>query len=257
MKKTISLVLALVLCVSVTCTAFAASFTASVESKSAPAVVEVVNEAGEAAVATLSGDLPEGMEMVTVDALVVTAVADAETSDEIPDVSQQALLEVYNGLQDGSITVPFEELDQENADNLVVRDLFDVSWTEVAGSDFEKVLEGEDVSLEMTFAMDVAADAKVYVMVYKNDTWQEIQSVTNNGDGTITCVFAHLCPVAVIVEADETMDVVDLANRADPVNETADAAEASGTNMALWVGILVAAAVGLVAVFVGTKRKQK
>ena len=41
MKKLISLVLALMICMSVTCTAFAAAYTASVENKGAPAVVEI------------------------------------------------------------------------------------------------------------------------------------------------------------------------------------------------------------------------
>ena len=262
MKKVFGLVLALAICMSVSCTAFAEAFTASVENKSAPAVVEIVNEAGETAIATLTGDLPEGMEMVSVDALVVTSVADAESSDQIPEASQQALLEVYNGLQDGSIQVPFEELDAEKASDLVIRDLFDVSWVDVIGDDFKNVLESEGISLEMTFAMDIAADATVYVMVYKNDVWQEIQQVTNNGDGTITCVFAHLCPVAVIVEAEE-VEVAEVENEADQAvasvqsAEEGEVEESAGQNIALWVGILVAASVALVAIFAGMKKKQK
>jgi hypothetical protein len=236
------------------CTVFATSFTASVESKSAPAVVEVQDEAGNTAVATLSGDIPEEMAMVVVEALVVTAVADAEESKQIPEASQQALLEVYNGLQDGSIQVPFEELDQEKADNLVIRDLFDVSWTDGDGDAYAELLDGENVSLEMTFVVDVAADAQVYVMVYKNDTWQQIQQVTNNGDGTVTCVFNHLCPVAVIVEADETMEVVDIAEeKAEPTQSV----EASGQNIGLWAGILAASVIALIAVFAVKKTKKK
>lgn len=257
MKKIISLVLTLMICMSVTCTAFATAYTASVENKGAPAVVEIQDEEGNAAIAMLTGDLPEGMTFVTGDFLVVTAVADAKTSDAIPDASAQALLEVYNGLQDGSIQVPFEELDQENADKLVVRDLFDISWTDVDGNSFEELLNAEGVSLEMTFAMEIAADAKVYVMVYKNDTWTQIERVTNNGDGTITCVFNHLCPVAVIVEADETMDVVNLpAERAESAQST-ESAESTEQSSALWIGIMAAAAVALVVLFVGKKRKQK
>lgn len=255
MKKIISLVLALMICLSVTCTAFATAYTASVENKSAPAVVEIQDAAGNTAIATLTGDLPEGMAMVSGEFLVVTALADAETSAHIPDASEQALLEVYNGLQDGTIQVPFEELDPEKADNLVIRDLFDVSWTDVDGNSFEELLNAEGVSLEMTFAMNVEADAVVYVMVYKNDTWNQIEKVTNNGDGTVTCVFNHLCPVAVIVEAEETMEVVNLP--AAQSAASAQPAEASGQNVTLWIVILAAAVVALAAVFAGKKRKQK
>jgi len=256
MKKLISLVLALMICLSVTATAFATAYTASVENKSAPAVVEIQNEEGESAIATLIGDVPEEiLSLVSEEFLTVTAVADAETSVHIPDAAEEALLEVYQGLQDGTLQVPFAELDQEKADKLVVRDLFDVSWTDVEGNDYSKHLENEDISLEMTFALDVKADATVYVMVYKNDTWNEIDQVTNNGDGTVTCVFNHLCPVAVIVEAEETMEVVNLP--AAQSTASAQPAEASGQNVTLWIVILAAAVVALVAVFAGKKRKQK
>jgi len=258
MKKLISLVLALVICMSAACTAFATAYTASVEQKSAPAVMEIQNEQGQTAIARLIGNVPEEiMSLVSDEFLVVTAVADAETSAHIPDASEEALMEVYKGLQEGTIQVPFAELDQEKADKLVVRDLFDVSWTDVEGNDFSKHLENEDISLEMTFAMDVEADAVVYVMVYKNDTWNQIEQVTNNGDGTVTCVFNHLCPVAVIVEADEAMEVVNLPAQNTESAASAQPAEASGQNVTLWIVILAAAVVALVAVFAGKKRKQK
>lgn len=260
MKKIITLVCALLVCVSVTGTAAAEVFTASVEQKGAPAVVEIMDEAGNSAIAALSGNLPEDLVLVSGDCLVITAVADAESSDRIPDASQQALLEVYNGLRDGSIAVPFAELDAEHADALVVRDLFDISWTGSEGSDFEKLLDAEDVFLEMTFALEIEADAKVYVMVYKNNAWQQIDQVTNNGDGTITCVFDHLCPVAVVVENNEAVEAASLsAERAQGANPSQDteAEETSEGNLLLWVGILAASVLGLTVLLAGKKRKQK
>ena len=254
MKRVLCFVLSVMLSVSLVVSVSAASFTASVESKSAPAVVEIADEVGNTAIAVLTGDLPEGMELVTSDYLVVTAVADAESSDQIPDASQQALLEVYTGLQEGTIQVPFEQLDEEKASNLVVRDLFDVSFTDVEGNDFSNLLDEEGVSLEITFAMEVAADETVYVMVYKNDAWHEIQQVTNNGDGTITCVFDHLCPVAVIVEANETMEVVDLTEKSA---EDLKPEVSSDRNMVMWIGIMAASVVALAVVLVSKKRKQK
>lgn len=251
MRKTSRLILALLICMSLSCTAFATSFTASVVSKSAPEVVELVDETGNCAVAKLNGALPEGMAFVSDDVLVVTAVADAAISNRIPDASEKALMEVYKGLQAGTIQVPFEELDEKNAQNLVVRDLFDVSWTDTEGNDFAQLLDQEDVSLEITFAMEIEPDAKVYVLVYKNDTWSQIQQVINNGDGTITCVFDHLCPVAVVVEADETMEVVEVSA------ENADIQDAQKQNVTLWIVVLTAAVIALTALFVGKRKMRK
>lgn len=256
MKKVICLILSVMFSLSLAVPAFAAVFTASVENKQAPEVVEITDEEGNVAVATLIGNLPEGMQLVSGDFLVVTAVADAESSYQIPEVSQQALLEVYTGLQDGSILVPFEQLDEANAPNLVIRDLFDVSWVDVDGNDIGKLLDAEDVFLEMTFDMKVAADAKVYVMVYKNDAWQQIQQVTNNGDGTITCVFEHLCPVAVIVEAEETVETEEIVEAANVVADSGMETSSNG-NMTLWIVIMAAALLTFVALLVSRKRKQK
>ena len=255
MKKMFSLLLVLMLCVNMSCTASATTFTASVENKSAPAVMETKDEEGNSVIAVLSGELPEEMENVSDVFLVVTAVADAEESDRIPDASEQALMEVYTGLQEGTIQVPFAQLDEEKADNLVIRDLFDISWTDVEGNNYEALLESEEVSLEMTFEMEVAADAKVYVMVYKNDTWNEIRQATNNGDGTITCVFEHLCPVAVIVEAEEAVEAFGQVTETAEAETVSPAEETSGQNMGLWIAVLVAAAAALVAV-VARRRKK-
>jgi len=247
-KRIISLTLVLIICMSMTCIASAAVFTPSVENKGAPAVVELEDKNGNTAVARLNGGVPEDATFISGEFLVVTAVVDAKTSARIPDASKEALLDVYNGLQNGSITMPFEELDVEKADNLVIRDLFDVSWTDAGGSDFKDLLDAEDVSLEMTFEMDIVADKKVYVMVYKNNGWKQIKQVTNNGNGTITCVFEHLCPVAVIVEGSEAEGPAVAGDKSTKTNA------GSGQNMMLWLGV---AAAGSLAVFAVRKRRQK
>lgn len=254
MQKIISMILAWVICLSAVCAASAAVFTPSVENKGAPAVVELKDEDGNAAIAKLNGNLPEGVAFVSGDFLVVTAVSDAESSDRIPDASEKALLEVYNGLQSGSLAVPFEELNSEKADKLVVRDLFDVSWTTADGNDLASLLDAEDVSLEMCFDIGIAADDDVYVMIYKNDEWKQIQQVTNNGDGTITCVFDHLCPVAVIVEGAEAEAAEAVAG--ETLQSTQDMEE-TDRNVTVWIGVGAASLLALAAVVVVMKRKQK
>lgn len=248
MRKIFSLFLSGVFCLSAVCSAAATVFSPSVERKAAPVVVELKDAEGNAAVAKLKGaELGDGT-FVSAESLVVTSVMDAENSDRIPDASQKALLEVYNGLQDGSIKVPFKKLDKKKAHKLVVRDLFDISWTETEDDSFEKLLDEEGVSLEMTFVVNIASDAAVYVMVYKNEAWQQIRQVTNNGDGTITCVFDHLCPVAVIVEDTTETEAAETAAQ-DP--------EADDRSNLLWVGLLAVSSAALAVLVRSRKRKQK
>lgn len=252
-KTIFGLLFAMWICVSAAGSAFATTFTASVEQKSAPTVVTVTDEAGNSAVAMLLGDLPEGLAFVSEDMLVITAVADAETSDKIPEDSEKILMEVFNGLQEGRISVPFAELDQNAADRLVIRDLFDISWADVTGDASEKLLDAEGVSLEITFDLGIAAETKVYVMVYKNHTWMQIEQVINNGDGTVTCLFDHLCPVAVIVEADEVAQTGAFSENRARNTESEDAA---AQDMAYWGGIMTAAVLGLVTLFVSRRNSR-
>lgn len=260
MKRVTAFILALMICMSLAVPAFADTFTPSVVNKGAPEVVEIKDQNNKPAAGMLTGAVEEGSEFVyEKECLVITAVKDAKTSTMIPDASEKALVDVYNGLKDGSLKVPFAELDSAKADKLVVRDLFDISLVCVGATvDHHEMLEADDVSLEVDFKLGIPAKAKVYVMVYKNNAWQKIEKVTNNGDGTITCVFNHLCPVAIIVESDQaaggnmTSGISSFSAFSNP--KTGDV---FGQNMMLWVGIMVAAAAALVAIVFANRKKQK
>lgn len=85
-------------------------------------------------------------------------------------------------------------LDEENVNAAVVTALFDVT---VLIEELETYLAEEGHTVDLTFKTDVPAGHTV-VMVYKESKWQLIENVAVNGDGTITCTFAHFCPVAIL-----------------------------------------------------------
>ena len=233
MRRMICLVLALLLCASLAMPAFAA-FTPSVSAKDTPEIPalkdkngkEVKNDKGEKAVATFvipGGKDEDGEEAhVFEGSLLFTSVSDAKnklTKQEEEKLTEQEkeireqLQEIFEQLEDGKMEIPYEEFDLDPK-KMVVRDLFDISWHSenedgLEDQRFEELMDQEECELHMTFDLGVAKNAEVHVFTYKDHTpddgkdeltWGEILSTENNGDGTITCVFGHLCPVAVCIE---------------------------------------------------------
>ena len=73
--------------------------------------------------------------------------------------------------------------------------------------------------------------------------WVAVEDVKTNNDGSVTCVFEDLCPVAFAVK--ET---------AETSPYTGDAV---GRNMGLWIAVMVVSLVGMVAVVtLGRKKKS-
>ena len=152
-------------------------------------------------------------------------------------------------------------------ENLVVKDLFDVSVldTTVAG-----YLEDEANSIDLTFDVGVKSDDFVAVMVYKNDAWSAVENVINNGDGSITCTFAHFCPVAILTapaaqeapvetEPAETEPVESEPAATEPVESepvvTPD--QEPSADFTLWFVILGVAVVALIVIIVVAGKKTK
>lgn len=135
------------------------------------------------------------------DCIVVTSVNEAE--EKTTDISQEArdlLIQIYDGMVNGTETLPIEG-------DFSVRDLVDVSF-KYEGCELQeehgnkaKILALPGVTLSIDFNLGVAADEELAAMTYDKETktWTEIVSITNNGDGTVTCVFEDICPVAFAV----------------------------------------------------------
>lgn len=290
MRKVISMITVFVLCFTLAVPAFASSvgFVPSITAKPAPDVVV----GGENL--TLDGtgaddivDMPvievknENQEVVyeapVVD-LVVTAVSQVQADDSSLVISEEAaeiLKEAYEQLNDEDfrlaekIPEQIEQLkdmglDEENVNAAVVTALFDVT---VLTEELETYLAEEGHTVDLTFKADVPAGHTVVVMVYKESKWQLIENVAVNGDGTITCTFAHFCPVAILtvpmaVEAAEETVAAEAATEAAPeaapeaaADATVQPAEDNG-GFAWWWIVLVAvvAVAGVVLKSKGSKK---
>ena len=240
MKKLICLVTVLLICVSFACPAFAAEeFVPSISYKGTPSVVTVKDKNGNDAAAVVRNADGTVSNYVYEPCMLVTPVANAAAENDIPADAKEQLLAVYKALNDGTMKLPYGE--GINAEDMVIRDLFDISW--LCNHGHAAALEPTGVVFEMTFDLGVGADDPVVVMTYKNDAWAEIAKVINNGDGTITCTFEHLCPVAIAVES-------------ETAGNPGDTGDTIGNNMHLWIVLMVVSAAAVVVVATNRRKVQ-
>lgn len=232
MKKIICMLTVLVLCLCMSVAAFADEFVPSISYKDGPRIVRAEQDDKD-----------------VTDCLVVSTVQEAE--DQVTDITQydrDLLLEVYEKLMTGEMTLPLEK-------EYVIRDLVDVSYkyencrTQESHGNKPEALKEVGKTLTITFDMDLAKDEKIIVLTYIENPkarttegeWVPAENVVNNGDGTLTVEFEDICPVAFVVE--RTADV--------PV--TGDAFR----NNIVWIAVaLVASAAGIVALIVLNKKKN-
>lgn len=235
MKKIIALLTVLMLCAAMVVPASAASeFTPSVSNKPAPEIVPVIDPNGDPAVGEIIDEVEEIIDYVYDPCIVVTPVSEATTSTEIPDDAEELLLEVYEKLDNGEMSIPYQDLFGKDGDDMVIRDLFDVTFL---CADHPEMLAPTGIVFRITFDIGVEAGVDVYTTTYKNGAWVPAVSTVNNGDGTVTCLIEDFCPVAFSVEVEEDVPV-------EPPVQTGDQA---GEQLYIWVAV---AAVALVAVVV-------
>lgn len=290
MRKVISMITVFVLCFTLAVPAFASSvgFVPSITAKPAPdVVVGGENLTLDGTGADDIADMPvievknENQEVVyeapVVD-LVVTAVSQVQADDSSLVISEEAaeiLKEAYEQLNDEDfrlaekIPEQIEQLkdmglDEENVNAAVVTALFDVT---VLTEELETYLAEEGHTVDLTFKADIPAGHTVVVMVYKESKWQLIENVAVNGDGTITCTFAHFCPVAILtvpmaVEAAEETVAAEAATEAAPEaapEAAADAAvqPAEDNGGFAWWWIVLVAVVAVAGVVLKSKGSKK
>lgn len=227
MKKFVMLLIAVMLVASLACPAFAAEdgFVPSITYKGAPEIVLTEDAEGNPTIGIIVDAEGETVGYVSEGGLVITPLSgEGETAAELKDI--------YEELLDGTMTLPYE-----GDEDMVIMDLVDVSWV---SEDNANLVEPEGAVLTVTFKLGVAKDVVVTAMTYKNDAWNPIEKVVNNGDGTVTCTFEHLCPVAFAVAAE------------DAPSETGDQSD-----VMLWGMLLALSAVGMAAVSVLYFRNRK
>lgn len=240
MKRIISFTMVIVLCLCLGMPAFAAEneFVPSIGYKGAPEIVPVKDKNGNDAIGEVLED-DKVTDYIYSPCLVVTPVSEAKTSSLIPDAAEELLLSVYDQLVAGTMQIPYEKHNADlKANEMVIRDLFDASWL---CQDHPTIVAPKGVTVRITFDLGVKEADKVFCMSYKNNEWNPIVSLVNNGDGTVTCVFEDFCPIEFSVQS-----------KTPPV-QTGDI---TGKYLPLWIGLLVASAAGLVTMLVVSRRKE-
>lgn len=218
MKKFVSFVMAFVLCTMLTLPAYASNdFTPSVSNKPAPDVVPVIMPDGDTAFAEILDATGEVIDQVYEECLVITSVANAAYSEATPDNAKELLLDVYQKLQSGEMTIPYVKLfgDGIDADNMVISDLFDVS---LLCEEHPEALEPIGTTMRITFDLGVGADENVYATLYKCDGWVTTVDTKNNGDGTVSIIAEDFCPVAFSVAIEDDEAVTPPVKTDDPID---------------------------------------
>lgn len=248
MKKTIVLLFAVALCMALTCPVFAAQddFVPSITYKGEPEIVPVPDPNGDPAIGiTYEFQQEEIVSYIYDGCLLITPVAELETSEQIPDEAAELLKYVYEALVSGEMKLPYDKVEGYNGQDMVILELVDATWlcgTATSDHDHPTEVAPEGIVFDITFDLGVNEYADVVVMTYKNDEWNPIKKVVNNGDGTVTCTFENLCPVAFSVPED--------ANQTPP--QTGDS-----SNVWILFVVMIAAMVGIVVVTVLGFRKKK
>lgn len=196
MKKVLTVAIVLVLCLMIAVPVAAANGTAV----NSPETFEIFftgtsMESSNLVEFGLTEEMVENLDSC----IVITTIEQAEKkTTDITQEERDLLLETYAGLEDGSVKLPVE--------GCTVRELVDISFKHNACRAVEahghkdEALKQEDATLTMRVNIGVGADEKVCVMTFVDGQWAEIEEAVNNGDGTVTCVFEDLCPVAFAVK---------------------------------------------------------
>ncbi len=182
MKKIAALLLSVVLVAATAVPAFAAGFTPSVENKGAPTVEKVVDKTGTTV--DLTGDL------------IVTPVRDSNTASEAIKTRLNA---AYNKLKTNSLRYlcGVSTIGGVSVDDLVVRDLFDVT---VTGNYTGKLGNGN--YLKITFKVSDASSLVGALFSKNGDEWNIIDGtkMVKNVDGTVTITIEDIGVVSFLYD---------------------------------------------------------
>lgn len=242
MKRVISVLAILVLCVNLFVPVLADEFVPSIEEKDKPQIVTIKDGEGKDAIGEILDANGNVIDYLYEDCLVITPLAKAKTSTLIPDEAEEILLDAYKDLVDGVVNMPYEKFNENlDPEKMVIRELYDVSWLcgEESGyedhPDHPTLVEPKGVVVRITFDINVGKNVKVYTMSFKHGGWNPIVSTVNNGDGTVTCTFEDFCPVAFSVGT----------NYQQPPAQTGD------TRMpGLWIAVMSVSVVALAALLI-------
>lgn len=238
MRKLISLILALMLCLSVCGVVCAAEddFVPSISYKPGPSLETGRDDGGRATIGTIydaSGNILGYV--YDEDCLAITTIAEAldDVNTGIPADAEALLEQVYQELLNDNMELPYE-----NDEDMAIIHLLDASFLcagATDGIDHESVIAPEGVYLELTFDLGVGANVDVVVMSYVDGRWVEVKAV-NNGDGTVTCQFEKICPIAFAVPTGAV--------------ETPKTGDTAAAELGLWVALLATSTLAVAALVI-------
>lgn len=250
MKKIVTALMTLVLSLALACPVLAADFVESIGYKPAPEIVVLKEEDGKSIIGYIEDEEGNKITIEHKDCLVITPVSEADSSQEIPSEEKEILLKEYNDFATGKKKLSdIEGLDEyakkilgegKDADDLVIRDFFDASLI----CDEKEELKKDGTTIDLTFKVGVGKDTPINAIVFLNGEWQLVKNVVNNGDGTVTCTFEDLCPVAFIVPG----ETVEQSGSTTPI--TGDNA-----NIVMWSAIAAVSLVLIIALGVVYRRR--
>lgn len=244
MRKIICLFIALVMCLSIAVPALAADsgFVPSITYKPDPEIITVKDEKGDDAVAVIRNDKGEVVDYVDHGCFKITPIAHIWDEEiEVPEYIEKLLTSVYDGLNDGTLTINYDAFNSNlKASDMVIRDLFDIRWY---CDEHRALLEQEGNTLDIIFDLGVVSEAQIFVATFDENTkeWSPIVKTVNNGDGTVTCTFEHFCAVSFSMP---------LAGTVVPVDD------AQPANLLLWIIILLLAVAVFVTVLIIKNKKS-
>ncbi len=240
MKKVICLAMVLALCLAIGAPVMATEneFVPSIEYKDGPEIVK-----GEQDGKDVTG------------CLIVSTIRQAE--EKVTDITQydrDLLLDVYDMLMSGEMTLPIEG-------KYVIRDLLDVSYKfndcreqKETHGDKPTELKQEGITLTVTFNLGVDAKDEIIVMVYEQNVvarsgvqarnagqWVPAKNVKNNGDGTLTVEFEDICPVAFVLKHEDS------SVTGDPMRG----------KLVILAGVMLLSVAGIVTLVVINSKKKK
>lgn len=224
MKNIVKICITFMMILVMTVPTFAADFVPSIGEKPSPEIEkgEIVDGDGNKIEDLFGGDI------------IITPIGGIDDAD-IPQDAKDKLEESYKELLNsglGAIEGLVDKLkdalgDEADADDLTIRDLFDVTVTD---PDILEIIK-DGGKLKVTFNVNMDADEFLAVLVYVDGEWVLASNYIINADGTVTVVLDQLGPVAFLTAAR------DMYADGQNIPSTGDAA-----NGVLWAGAGVAAA---------------
>lgn len=238
MKRVIVLITVLVLCLGMVAPVYAAedNFVPSIAYKSSPKIVPVIGPDGAEYLGVIRDANGNIIDYVGHGCLRITPISDLWDEEiYVPQVVEDLLRYIYESLNNGTMEIPYEKHDADlKCKRMVIRDLFDARWY---CKEHPDMLAPEGVVLEIIFDLGIDPEAELFVMTFDEETeeWDPIVEAENNGDGTVTCTFEHLCAIEFsIIGGDKEC-----------------------TNIWLWIILLILAVVTFFIILFYKKKKKK